>query len=139
MKISANFLLYTIREVGIVELTKHVMTKRKGGNMRFMLISFAFLMSYPVGELAAAPKQCPKIDQAMLKADKEKLVMGGELDMEGFRWRVIGGNLCNPTCGSEYQQAQETGVKIESKFEIKKPEGSAICYYSFTQANVTVA
>jgi hypothetical protein len=104
-----------------------------------MLISLAFLMSYPLGELAAAPKQCPKIDQAMLKADKEKLVMGGELNMEGFRWRVIGGNLCNPSCGNEYQQAQEKGVKIESRFAIEKPEGSVICYYDFKLANETVA
>lgn len=107
--------------------------------MRWSLILGIILIMSACQELAAMPSQCPKIDQAMLKADVEKLSMNGELEMDGYRWKVSGGNLCNPTCEREYQQALQKGIKIKSKYKILEPHGVAACHYTFTQKNVTVA
>ena len=107
--------------------------------MRWRLFLLTCVMSYPMGELVAVPSHCPKIDQTMLKADQDKLGMGGELELNNYRWRVSGGNLCIPNCGSEYQQALQDGIKIESKHKIIKPHGVATCYYGFTRDGITVA
>jgi hypothetical protein len=97
--------------------------------MRRILIVTSFLLSYPVVELSAVPSRCPKIDSAMLKADIHDLTKGGELTMNGYNWKVVGGNLCDPNCGDRYQQTLQSGVTTSAAYTSQN--GISTCTYKF--------
>ena len=106
--------------------------------MRQILMVSTLLLSFSIEDLfAALPARCPKIDAAMLKADASRLLPGGELTLDGYLWKVTGGNLCHPSCGDFYQQTLQSGMTTQASFTAQNGRGS--CSYKFMRDGKEIA